>query len=59
MAARPGTRPILKENHQFAGFMLMCEDVTEQRRASELIEYHDLKMEVKGLHDLLLDAIDL
>jgi len=32
--------PIYKEDQEFAGFMLMCEDVTEQRRASELIEYH-------------------
>ncbi len=32
--------PIYKGDQEFAGFMLMCEDVTEQRRASELIEYH-------------------
>ncbi|MET0029592.1 MAG: EAL domain-containing protein [Candidatus Thiodiazotropha sp.] len=31
--------PIYRDNHQFAGYMLMCEDVTEQRRASELIAY--------------------
>lgn len=31
--------PIFRENSQFAGYMLMCEDVTEQRRAAELIEY--------------------
>jgi diguanylate cyclase (GGDEF)-like protein/PAS domain S-box-containing protein len=31
--------PILKENDGFAGYMLMCEDVTEQRRATELIKY--------------------
>ncbi|MEJ2691718.1 MAG: EAL domain-containing protein [Candidatus Thiodiazotropha sp.] len=31
--------PIYGENHEFAGFMLMCEDVTEQRHASELIAY--------------------
>ncbi len=31
--------PIFKADQQFAGYMLMCEDVTDQRRASELIEY--------------------
>jgi diguanylate cyclase (GGDEF)-like protein len=31
--------PILHGNDDFAGYMLMCEDVTEQRRAAELIEY--------------------
>ncbi|MET0051747.1 MAG: EAL domain-containing protein [Candidatus Thiodiazotropha sp.] len=31
--------PIYRANHDFAGYMLMCEDVTEQRRASELIAY--------------------
>ena len=31
--------PIHKDNDEFAGYMLMCEDVTEQRRATELIEY--------------------
>ena len=31
--------PIHKHNDEFAGYMLMCEDVTEQRRATELIEY--------------------
>ena len=31
--------PILKADQEFAGYMLMCEDVTDQRRASELIEY--------------------
>jgi diguanylate cyclase (GGDEF)-like protein/PAS domain S-box-containing protein len=32
--------PISKGSSDFAGYMLMCEDITEQRRASELIEYH-------------------
>jgi diguanylate cyclase (GGDEF)-like protein/PAS domain S-box-containing protein len=32
--------PIYKASEEFAGYMLMCEDVTEQRRATELIEYH-------------------
>ncbi len=32
--------PIYKGSSDFAGYMLMCEDITEQRRASELIEYH-------------------
>lgn len=31
--------PIYRENQEFAGYMLMCEDVTEQRQASELIAY--------------------
>ena len=31
--------PIFKADEQFAGYMLMCEDVTDQRRASELIKY--------------------
>lgn len=31
--------PIFRDNDEFAGYMLMCEDVTEQRRAAELIEY--------------------
>ncbi|MEW8507895.1 MAG: EAL domain-containing protein [Candidatus Thiodiazotropha sp.] len=31
--------PIYQENQEFAGYMLMCEDVTEQLRASELIAY--------------------
>ena len=31
--------PIFRENEQFAGYMLMCEDVTKQRRAAELIAY--------------------
>ncbi|MET0068287.1 MAG: EAL domain-containing protein [Candidatus Thiodiazotropha sp.] len=31
--------PIYRDNHEFAGYMLMCEDITEQRRASELIAY--------------------
>jgi len=31
--------PIFRGNSDFAGYMLMCEDVTEQRRAAELIEY--------------------
>ncbi|MES9945178.1 MAG: EAL domain-containing protein [Candidatus Thiodiazotropha sp.] len=31
--------PIYQENQEFAGYMLMCEDVTDQRRASELIAY--------------------
>ncbi len=31
--------PIFRGNSKFAGYMLMCEDVTEQRRAAELIEY--------------------
>jgi diguanylate cyclase (GGDEF)-like protein/PAS domain S-box-containing protein len=31
--------PIHNEKGEFAGFMLMCEDVTEQRRAAELIAY--------------------
>ena len=30
---------INKQNTEFAGYMLMCEDVSEQRRASETIEY--------------------
>lgn len=32
--------PINRADHAFAGFMLMCEDVTEQVRAAELVEYH-------------------
>jgi diguanylate cyclase (GGDEF)-like protein len=31
--------PIFRGNSDFAGYMLMCEDVTDQRRAAELIEY--------------------
>jgi diguanylate cyclase (GGDEF)-like protein/PAS domain S-box-containing protein len=31
--------PIQDHRGEFAGFMLMCEDVTEQRRASELIAF--------------------
>ncbi len=31
--------PIYSDNHEFAGYMLMCEDITEQRRVSELIAY--------------------
>ena len=31
--------PIFKADEQFAGYMLMCEDVTDQRRATELIKY--------------------
>ncbi len=31
--------PIVKSDQRFAGYMLMCEDVTDQRRASELIKY--------------------
>lgn len=31
--------PIFRGNNEFAGYMLMCEDVTQQRRAAELIEY--------------------
>ena len=31
--------PIFRGNSDFAGYMLMCEDVTERRRAAELIEY--------------------
>ncbi len=32
--------PIHRDDKAFAGYMLMCEDVTEQRRAAELVEYH-------------------
>lgn len=31
--------PILTDDDEFVGYMLMCEDVTEQRRADELIAY--------------------
>ena len=31
--------PIYSDSREFAGYMLMCEDVTDQRRASELIAY--------------------
>jgi diguanylate cyclase (GGDEF)-like protein/PAS domain S-box-containing protein len=32
--------PIYNREKEFAGYMLMCEDVTEQQRAAELVEYH-------------------
>lgn len=52
--------PVFSGRSEFVGYMLMCEDVTEQRRAAELIEYQASYDELTSLPNrrLFMDRLN-